>query len=804
MSAATPNRPQGTDISRPQGSGAGAFERLAPFIQEFIWKRGWTEMREIQVRAAAAAFDTEKHLLLAAGTASGKTEAAFLPVLTQLHEDPPPSVGALYIGPLKALINDQFLRLGDLCVEAEIPVTAWHGDVAASRKQALLRRPQGILQITPEALEGLLLNRSADLMRLFGDLRWVVIDEVHAFMASDRGGQVLSLLDRLRRFALDPKRLPRRIGLSATLGDYAEAAAWLDGASARGVEVIADKGGRTVFLLVDHFLVQPKADEAERDAGTPAGPPGALEGQGAPHDDDASLADRLIARQTDLFQAAYGATQKRKSLIFTNSRSDAEEVITALRRLAERAHAPDIYHVHHGSIAAPLREAAEEAMREGDGPACTAATVTLELGIDLGQLDRVLQLGPTSSVASFLQRLGRAGRRGQRPEMFFLLREEEPKSGEPVLERMPWELLQTIALIQLYAEEKWLEPLARPTLPGSLLYQQTMSVIAAAGELQPPEVAGRVLTLAPFRRVTQDDFRLLLRHLLATDHLERTDSGALMLGLAGEKVVRNFRFLATFQDVTEWAVKEQARDIGTVANPVPVGERFALAGRTWEVVDLVPEQRLLSVKRVRGSLKTRFLGGRGGDVHDRIVDRMRRVLAEDVTYPYLTPRAATRLAEARTVARATGIAERPALVPLGGNRLAVLPWCGSRSLRTMALRLGGAPGLRIVADQGFYIELTATAGREAGVDDLAGALAAVAAEPWSEDAMVATLDRAFCERAKYDVHLPDDLLKRSFVADHLDVPGAAERFRETLGTPMTPTSRPDCGAASEPPGRTAR
>jgi ATP-dependent helicase Lhr and Lhr-like helicase len=774
-----------------RGTGASAFERLAPFIQDFIWQRGWTEMREIQARAIAAAFDTDRHLLLAAGTASGKTEAAFLPILTQLHEDPPQSVGALYIGPLKALINDQFLRLGDLCVEADIPVTAWHGDVSASKKQALLKQPRGILQITPEALEGLLLNRSSSLMRMFGDLRWVVIDEVHAFMASDRGGQVLSLLDRLTRFALDQKKLPRRVGLSATLGDYGEAAAWLDGVTGRGVEVIADRGGREVYLLVDHFIVRPPGQPANGDADEHEAPEAGLGAR--PESEDTALADRLIARQEDLFRAAYSATQKRKSLVFTNSRADAEEVITALRRMAEREHGPDIYHVHHGSIAAPLREAAETAMRDGEGPACTAATVTLELGIDLGQLDRVLQLGPTSSVASFLQRLGRAGRRGQRPEMFFLLRAKETTSGDSVLARMPWELLQTIALIQLYAEDKWVEPIARPTLPGSLLYQQTMSIVGAAGELQPHELAARVLTLAPFRSVTQEDFRSLLRHLIEIDHLERTDSGSLMLGLAGEKVVRSFRFLATFKDTTEWAVKEGARDIGTIGDPLPVGERFVLAGRMWEVVDLIAEQRIIGVKRVRGSLKTRFLSNARGEIHDRVVERMRRVLVEDERYPYLTDRAMSRLADARALAHVSGLATGPVLIPLGGQKSAVVPWCGSKRLRTMTLRLGQALGISQVKEEGFFIVLTQ--GPEESGARLESMLAAVGGGPWSGPEMAAGVARPVMDDlAKYNVFLPDDLLKRTFVADHLDVTGARERFRDVIGSRTEPGPEPLWGA----------
>jgi ATP-dependent helicase Lhr and Lhr-like helicase len=679
-------------------------------------------------------------------------------------------VGALYIGPLKALINDQFIRLNDLCTEAGIRVTAWHGDIGAGKKQALLKRPAGILQITPEALEGLLLNRAPELMGVFGDLRWVVIDEVHAFMGSDRGGQVLALLDRLARFAVRKDQLPRRIGLSATLGDYDEAKAWLDGGTQRGVELISTPAGGSAYLLLDHFMVRPK-DEADT-ASSKAGAQDRSEPEG-----DSARADRLIAQQTDVFEAAYSAVQERKKvLIFTNRRGDAEEMITGLRRLAERRGAPDIYHVHHGSIAAALREAAEAAMRDSPDPACTAATITLELGIDLGELDRVLQLGPTHSVASFLQRLGRAGRRGQRREMFFLLREEEHQSSASVLERIPWELLQAIAVIQLYAEEHWIEPIARPTCPGSLLYQQTMSIVGAAGELTPPQLASRVLTLAPFCQLAQDQFRTLLQHLLEIDHLEKTEEGGLILGLAGEKVVRNFRFLATFKDAIEWTVRDGSREIGTIGDAVPVGERFALAGRTWEVVDLVAEQRLIVARLVKGSVRTIFLGGGAGDIHDRVVERMRQVLVEASSYPYLTERAQRRIDEARQLAQATRVASGPGLVPLGGDQLGLIPWCGTRKLETIALKLKDRTAIKALRPERFYIVVTAGN----GLDGLASALNSLAAKPWEGAEMVATLDRLYCERAKYDEFLPESLLKEGFMADHLDVAGAERRFREVL------------------------
>lgn len=165
------------------------FDRYAPFVQDFIYEHEWQNLRAIQVAAGEAIFNTDANVLLTASTASGKTEAAFFPILTLFDEDPPASVGALYVGPLKALINDQFMRLNDLCAQAHIPVWHWHGDVSQSHKHRLLKHPSGIVQITPESLEALLLHRHSAVARLFGDLRFVVIDEVHSLMRGDRGGQ---------------------------------------------------------------------------------------------------------------------------------------------------------------------------------------------------------------------------------------------------------------------------------------------------------------------------------------------------------------------------------------------------------------------------------------------------------------------------------------------------------------------------------------------------------------------------------------------------------------------------------------
>lgn len=412
------------------------FSRLAPFIQEYIYTNNWQEIRPIQVEACEVIFNTNAHLLLAAGTASGKTEAAFLPVLTLLHENPSSTIGILYISPIKALINDQFERLNDLLKEADIPVWAWHGDVSQNRKNKLVKNPSGILQITPESLESLLLNKTAELPNLFGDLRFIIIDEIHAFMGSERGCQILCQLTRLSRFIKNQQ--PRRIGLSATLGDYTLAEKWLSSGTEISVITPKIKGTeRKIQLSVSHFYLSQQSTQS-------------------------------FPKQREsnpYYQYLFQSSKAKKCLIFANNRAEIESVIANLRQIAEASGNPDIYHVHHGSISASLREEAEMAMRNNN-PAVTAATLTLELGIDIGQLERVIQLEAPLSVASFLQRLGRSGRRGTAAEMQFVCAENELLGSLP--EQIPWQLIQTIAIIQLYLEERWIEPIKPNRYPPKL------------------------------------------------------------------------------------------------------------------------------------------------------------------------------------------------------------------------------------------------------------------------------------------------------------------------------------------------
>ena len=483
------------------------FERYAPFIQDFIYQNDWESLRAIQVAAGDAIFNTDENVLLSASTASGKTEAAFFPILTQFYEDPPTSVGAIYIGPLKALINDQFLRLNDLCAEAGIPVWHWHGDVSQSHKAKMLKHPSGILQITPESLEAMLLHKHAALTKLFHDLRYIVIDEVHSLMRGDRGGQTICLMERLCRMA---GVNPRRIGLSATIGDLEATGAFLAAGTGRGTVIprIESKGVRW-RLSMEHFYVQDQQAAAEH-----------LPEQALP--ELAPKTDTAPAHADPGIGYIFEHTRGKKCLVFVNSREECEAVTTTLRQYCEARHEPDRFLIHHGNLSSAYRETAETAMKDDDLFLTTVTTATLELGIDIGRLERAFQVDAPFTVSSFLQRMGRTGRRDLPPEMWFVIREDPPEARALLPTTIPWKLLQGIALVQVYLEERWVEPPRLDRLPYSLLYHQTMCTLASCGEMTPAALASRVLTLSYFHRVSQEDFKLLLRHLLEIDHKRHT------------------------------------------------------------------------------------------------------------------------------------------------------------------------------------------------------------------------------------------------------------------------------------------
>lgn len=735
------------------------FDRYAPFVQDFIYRNNWEALRAVQVAAGDAIFNSDENVLLAASTASGKTEAAFFPILTLFSEDMPRSVGAIYIGPLKALINDQFMRLNDLCAEADIPVWHWHGDVSQTHKNKLLKHPSGILQITPESLEALLLHKHAAISRLFCDLRFIVIDEVHSLMRGDRGGQTLCLMERLSRMA---GVNPRRIGLSATIGDLESTGAYLAFGTGRGTAIpqIAAKGMKW-RLSMEHFFVS-GTQSAEEQA-----PAEALPALAAPTDTAPKQADPGMGY-------IFEHTKGKKCLVFVNSREECEAVTTTLRQYCEANHEPDRFLIHHGNLSAAYRETAEMVMKDEEQFQTTVTTATLELGIDIGRLERAFQLDAPFTVSSFLQRMGRTGRRDLPPEMWFVMREEQPGPRAMLPETIPWKLIQGIALVQLYLEERWVEPPKLDRLPFSLLYHQTMSTLAACGELSPAMLASKVLSLHPFHRITQDDFRCMLRYLLQNDHLQQTETGGLIIGLSGERIVNSFKFYAVFQENEEYTVRCASHELGTIVKPPPPGEKIAIAGHVWIVEEVDHKRHLVYCEQVRGKVPAYF-GECPGDINTKILERMKAVLQEQKAYPYLMQNAVARLAQARHTAANSGLTEAP-LICLGGNLWCLFPWLGSYAFLALErfLKLKCAPQLGLKgldASRPYFIEFTMQVEPEVFFH----VLAEEAAKPFSPMELLYPKEVPLFE--KYDPFLPVELIQKGFAYGILGIEEMLARVR---------------------------
>lgn len=733
------------------------FDRYAPFIQDYIYRSGWKSLRAVQNAAGEAIFNTDDNVLLTASTASGKTEAAFFPILTLLDENPSSTVGVLYIAPLKALINDQFGRLNELCMDEGIAVTRWHGDASQTQKRRLLKKPSGILQITPESLESLLINKHMEIPSLFSDLRFIVIDEIHSLLRGDRGLQTFCLIERLCRIAgCDP----RRIGLSATIGNPEDAGRFLSAGSQRKTIIPKFEGGKEVWRLsMEHFYNSaPQADEGK--TLSQKTPPMEEVSDPAPKNADPGIGY--------IFEHTMG----RKCLIFTNSREECESVCQSLRQYCEANHEPDRFLIHHGNLSASYRESAEEEMKDDDSQMSVCATATLELGIDIGKLERAFQIDAPFTVSGFLQRMGRTGRRGQPSEMWFVMREDHMEARALLPASIPWYLIQGIALVQLYIEERFVEPPRMDRLPYSLLYHQTMSTLASQGEMTPAELASRVLTLSCFNKITQDDYRLLLRHLIEIDHINRTENGGLIVGLAGERVVNNYKFYAVFQENVEYTVRSGSEQLGTIVKPAPVGDKIAIAGRVWVVEEVDHKRREVYCTLVKGNIPAYF-GDVAGDIHTRILERMYGVLSEDKEYPYLMPHAVCRLADARETFRKSLMSKRP-LVPLGGKMWVLFPWLGSYAFlaleRFLKLRCGEKLGLKgLQSSRPYYMQFT----MQVSEAEFYQIVCEEAAKDF--DALELVYPNEVPVFEKYDEYVPEELVRKGFAHGVLDMNGMKKR-----------------------------
>lgn len=560
-----------------------SYELLSEPIRKYIRGKRWESLRPIQAAAIGKIMSTDNNYILASRTASGKTEAAFLPILSKTDFNKV-GVQVLYISPLIALINDQFYRIEDLCKDLEISVTKWHGEAKKSLKTGLIKNPNGIVLITPESIEAMFVNSPYNVSTLFGSLHYIVIDEIHSFLGVDRGLQLMSLISRIQQINKSKITI---IGLSATIGDknYIE------------VKRITGDIENTIVLL-DRTKKETEAKFRYFNSNTA----------------ELSL---------ELLKDLYKETCNHKVLIFPNSRGRTEEIAVKLRKISDRVNGHKYYYSHHSSVDKEIRESIEHFAKNNERfNFCISCTSTLELGIDIGTVDKIVQIDSTHSVSSLVQRIGRSGRR------------EGEKSIVNIYATDKWNLLQSLACWNLYKSE-FLEPVITAKKPFDILLHQMLSIVKQLSGCKRTDLLNRLKKNSTFETILENEINNLIEESIKADYLERVEH-ELILGIEGEKIVNSREFYSVFKSEANFKVIFSGKTIGDIpfSPQVMIDENILLAAKIWKIVDIDFKGSKIFVIQAKDGKKPMFFGG-GGNIHPDIREEMLRILKSNETYSEL-------------------------------------------------------------------------------------------------------------------------------------------------------------------------
>ncbi len=558
-----------------------SFDLLSEPIRKFIRDKGWDQLRPIQNAAISRILSSNENFILASRTASGKTEAAFLPILSKVNFNDS-GVQVLYISPLIALINDQFYRVEELCKNLDVTVTKWHGEANKTLKNRLIKQPNGIVLITPESLEAMFVNRPFNVKQLFSNLKYVVIDEIHSFIGTDRGTQLKSILSRLQRVNSQSFSI---VGLSATIGDYNEAKKFTGNET--NTKVLIDRTAKEINSVFRFF--KNKNEELP----------------------------------LELLKDLYIETKDNKVLIFPNSRGRAEEVAVKLKKISDRVKGHSNYFAHHSSVDREIREYVEYfAKNNKRHNFCISCTSTLELGIDIGSVDEVVQIDATHSIASLIQRVGRSGRKDGESSNLFLYATTQ------------WTLLQSIACWLLY-KESFIEPPEKNENPYDILVHQALSITKGHSGILLTELIKQLKENSAFNLIEQTEIEEILQHLIEIDFLEKLQN-EVIIGVEGEKVVNSREFYSVFKTEENFKVVNAGNKIGEIpfSPQVIEDENILLSAKIWKIKFVDQKAKKIEVIPTKDGKKPMFFGG-GAVVHQRIREKMFEVLYSKTEYDFL-------------------------------------------------------------------------------------------------------------------------------------------------------------------------
>ncbi|HMM78734.1 MAG TPA: DEAD/DEAH box helicase [Pyrinomonadaceae bacterium] len=635
-----------------------SFELLSEPIRRYIRDQRWEELRPIQHAAISKILSTNDNYILASRTASGKTEAAFLPILSQTDFDHA-GVQVLYISPLKALINDQFVRVEELCKYLDVPVTKWHGEANQSAKTRLIKRPQGIVLITPESLEAMLVNKPFNVKHLFGNLKFVVIDEIHSFIGTDRGTQLKSIISRLRNPPSPPFRI---IGLSATIGDYVEAKRFTGNET--GTKVLLDRSAKEVEAQFRYF-----------------------EGS------DSEL-------PLDLVKDLYLETENNKALIFPNSRGRVEEVSVKLKKISDRVQGHSNYFSHHSSVDKDVREYVEFFAKNNRGQNfAIACTSTLELGIDIGTVDEVVQIDATNSISSLIQRLGRSGRRNSEKSRLILYATK------------PWSFLQSLACWALY-QDGFIEPPETNSRRLDILVHQALSITKGSSGIEIELLVDQLKQNCAFEDLSISDIEEIIDHLTECDLFEKLRK-EIIIGIEGEKVVNSRNFYSVFTNEDTFKILSSGSPIGDIpfSPQIVEGENLLLAARIWKIIHVDFDAKRIHVIKALDGKKPSF-SGTAASVHGSVRQKMLELLYSKEVFNVLNKASVMELGKLRKEFAPFNIqdfqTERPMRIKDGSVELFTFAGTKINNTIYLLLDLAGFECKLNTPSSSFEIETSAT------------------------------------------------------------------------------------------------
>lgn len=625
---------------------SASFGLLDERVRRWVWRQGWTALKDIQENAIPVVLAGNSDVIISASTAGGKTEAAFLPILTSLlNRVITYGYQVLYISPLKALINDQCRRLSDMTADVDIDVMPWHGDINETKKNKSLKNPNGILIITPESLESFLINKEQFVLKAFSSLQYIVIDELHSFIGTERGKQLQSLLSRIEH--ITHRQVPR-IAMSATFSDYDAVKYFLRSDSSMPCSIPPQgESNHEIKILVKEY-------EMSNDS------------------------DVTIPIAQDIFNNLRGSN----NLVFTNSRGAAEEYAVQLTDICENNGVPNEFRVHHGSISKIERESVERDLQKGEFPITALCTSTLELGVDIGKVKSIVQIGAASSVSGLRQRLGRSGRRNE-PSILRIFSIEDGNDG--LLYDLRSNLVQNIAIIELMREHRYENPSINRYYFSTLI-QQILAITAQFGGFYPKECWTILCKDGAFKNVTPQIFLELLKSLGNKDVLTQLNNGQIVIGKMGESILRSPNFYAAFVAPIDFTVvnKLNSKRIGMIQYIPQVGKSILLSGRRWlvEECDEIASKIYVSQTNYGGDAK--FCGD-GIDTDPMIIEKMLKIYQTDTIYPYLDDRtrAKEHLNECRKFFHHYNLGDNAYLKY--GNENYFINWAGTKANRTLAL-----------------------------------------------------------------------------------------------------------------------